>query len=122
VRLSAIPAIDLVHRYSVAAPDGVRLLTLGKMPGHMKPGSSAVFRHVVRTFDETGWSMVADLPAGVRQPSFGWADFADVVRVVVEPTAKSQLTARRLAGIVANPDARVVVVVSKWRPGDDADA
>jgi len=122
VMREAIPAIDLVHRYSVAAPDGVRLLTLGKMPGHMNPGSSAVFRHVVLTFDEPGWSMVADLPAGVRQPSFGWADFADVVVIVVEPTEKSQLTARRLAGIVADRDARVVVVISKWRPGDDADA
>ena len=116
-----IPAMDLVDRYSVAAPDGVRLLTLGKMPGHLKPSSSAVFRHVVRTFSEPGWSMIADLPAGVRQPSFGWTEFAEVVAIVVEPTAKSQLTAQRVARIVANSKARVVVVVSKWRPGDDAE-
>ena len=116
----AIPAMDLVTRYSVAAPDGVRLLTLGKLPGHLTPGSSAVFRHVVRTFEEPGWSMIADLPAGVRQPSFGWADFAEVVVIVVEPTAKSQLTAQRVGRIVANSKARVGVVVSKWRPGDDA--
>jgi CO dehydrogenase maturation factor len=117
-----IPAMDLVNRYSVAAPDGVRLLTLGKMPGHLKPSSSAVFRHVVSTFDEPTWSMVADLPAGVRQPSFGWADFADIVAIVVEPTAKSQVTAQRVARILASSTARVGVVISKWRPGDDAKA
>jgi CO dehydrogenase maturation factor len=117
-----IPAMDLVNRYSVEAPDGVRLLTLGKMPGHLKPSSSAVFRHVVRTFDEPAWSMVADLPAGVRQPSFGWAEFAEVVVIVVEPTAKSQITAQRVARIVATSRARAVVVMSKWRPGDDAEA
>lgn len=115
-----IPAMELVTRYSVAAPDGVRLLTLGKLPGHLKPSSSAVFRHVVRTFDEPEWSMIADLPAGVRQPSFGWADFAEVVAIVVEPTAKSQLTAQRVGRIVAGSKVRVGVVVSKWRPGDDA--
>lgn len=117
-----IRAADLVDRYSVAAPDGVRLLTLGKAPGHLKAGSSAVFRHVVRTFDEPDWAIVGDLPAGVRQPAFGWTEFAKVIVIVVEPTAKSELTARRVAVIVARPPAKVGVVVSKWRPGDDAAA
>jgi len=117
-----IPALDLVNRYSFEAPDGVRLLTLGKAPGHMKPASSAVFRHVVRTFQEPDWSVVGDLPAGVRQPSFGWTEFAEVVVIVVEPTAKSELTARRVARLVAGSRAKVGVVVSKWRPGDDASA
>lgn len=115
-----IPAMDLIDRYSVDAPDGVRLLTLGKLPGHLKPASTAVFRHVVNTFDEPAWSIVADLPAGVRQPSFGWTEFAQVVVIVVEPTAVSELTARRVARLVAGSPARVGVVVSKWRTGDDA--
>jgi CO dehydrogenase maturation factor len=122
VMRTAVPAIELVRRYAVEAPDGVRLLTLGKLPGHLKPSSSAVFRHVARTFDEPGWSIVADLPAGVRQPSFGWTEFAEIVVLVVEPTAKSRLTAQRVARIVASTRVRVVVVVSKWRQGDDAEA
>jgi CO dehydrogenase maturation factor len=122
VMRTAVPATELVSRYSVGAPDGVRLLTLGKLPGHLKPSSSAVFRHVARTFDEPGWSIVADLPGGVRQPSFGWTEFADIAVLVVEPTAKSQLAAQRVARIVAGSRSRVVVVVSKWRPGDDAGA
>ena len=117
-----VRAAALVERYSVAAPDGVRLLTLGKAPLPWKPGSGAVFRHVVRTFDEPGWSIVGDLPAGVRQPAFGWTEFATMILIVVEPTAKSELTARRVAKIVARPPAKVGVVVSKWRPGDDGAA
>lgn len=115
------PARELVDRYAVEAPDGVRLLTLGKAPGAWKAGSSAAFRYVVRTFDDPAWSVVGDLPAGVRQPSFGWAAFASVVAIVVEPTAKSELTARRVARLVGGSAARVGVVVSKWRPGDDAE-
>lgn len=118
----ATPALDLVNRYSVEAPDGVRLLTLGKLPGHLKPASTAVFRHVVSTFDGPAWSVVGDLPAGVRQPSFGWTEFAEVLVIVVEPTATSQLTARRVARLVARSSAKVGVVISKWRPGDDAAA
>jgi len=116
------PAMELVDRYAFPAPDGVRLLTLGKLPGHVTAGSSAVFRHVVRTFREPNWSVVGDLPAGVRQPSFGWTEFAEIVVIVVEPTAKSELTARRVARLLAELRASVGVVVSKWRPGDDADA
>lgn len=117
-----IPARDLVDRYAIEAPDGVRLLTLGKAPGRWSAGSSAVFRHVVRTFEDPGWSVVGDLPAGVRQPSFGWAAFASVVAIVVEPTAQSELTARRVARIVAGSATTIGVVVSKCRPGDDAEA
>lgn len=122
VMREAVPAMDLVRRYAAEAPDGVRLLTLGKLPGHLRPSSSAVFRHVARTFDEPGWSVVADLPAGVRQTSFGWTEFADTLVLVVEPTAKSRLTAQRVAQTVAGTRARVGVVVSKSRPGDDATA
>ena len=117
-----VPARQLVDRYATDAPDGVHLLTLGKAPGPWRAGSAAVFRYVVRTFDEPSWSVVGDLPAGVRQPAFGWAGFASIVAIVVEPTTKSELTARRVAKLVADSPARVGVVVSKHREGDDAAA
>lgn len=119
---SEIPALELIERYAGSAPDGVRVLTLGKSPRPWRPGSGAAFRYVVRTFNDPSWSVIGDLPAGVRQPAFGWTDFATVVAIVVEPTIKSQLTGRRVARIVSGGPARTGVIVSKWRPGDDAEA
>lgn len=37
------------------------------------------------------------MAAETRQPFFGWSDFAVVVLLVVEPSAKAVLAARRLA-------------------------
>lgn len=122
VMRETVPALGLVERYAATAPDGVRLLTLGKAPSGWKPASGAVFRHVVRTFDEPGWSVIGDLPAGVRQAAFGWTDFAEIVALVVQPTAASALSARRLVRLLADSHARAGAVVSKWRPGDDARA
>ena len=122
VMRAEVPARELIDRYAVEGPDGVRVLTLNKAPRPWRPGSGAVFRYVVRTFDDPTWSVVGDLPAGVRQPAFGWTEFATTVAIVVEPTIKSQLTGRRIASLVAARPARVGVVVSKWRRDDDARA
>ena len=115
-----VTAEDLVERYAVAAPDGVRFLQLGKLPSRVKPGSTTAFRHVLEEFRSDGWSLVGDLAAGTRQPFFGWADFAQVIAVVVEPSAKSLLSARRLAGLAGTVDGRTVgMVANKVRGGDD---
>ncbi len=77
----------LVDRYALEAPDGIRFLQLGKLPGHVRPGSTTAFRHVVDTFRRPGWSVVGDLAAGTRQGFYGWAGHASLVAVVVEPSA-----------------------------------
>jgi CO dehydrogenase maturation factor len=111
---------ELVDRYSTAAPDGVRLLTLGKLPGHVSPASSTAFRHVAMGFRRTGWSIVGDLAAGTRQAFFGWAGFARVVVLVAEPTSASALSARRLAKLRGSlPQAAFMLVASRVRTGDD---
>ncbi len=92
-----VDVVELVAQHSVAAPDGIRFLQLGKLPGRMKLGSTTAFRAVLERFREEGWSLIGDLAAGTRQPFFGWSNFAEVVLIVVEPSAKSTLTARRLA-------------------------
>lgn len=116
-----VEAVALVARYAIDGPDGVRLLTLGKLPGHVKPGSTTAFRHVVRTFGEPGWSLVGDLAAGTRQAAFGWAGFARVVALVVEPTATSVLSARRLAKLAPPAEGTLFgVIASKVRAPRDA--
>ena len=110
----------LVAQHAVIGPDEVRLLTLGKLPGWVSPGSATAFRHVALGFRVPGWSVVGDLAAGTRQAFFGWARFADTVAFVVEPTAKSILSARRLMRLRSSIDARFVVIASKVRHPDDA--
>jgi len=97
-----------VARYSIAAPDGVRLLQAGKVDaGGLPPVIGAVnayyqvIHRLKRAKTLREWILVGDLPAGPRQTAFGWAPYADYFLIVVEPDWKSILTARRLARIVS---------------------
>lgn len=114
-----VSAEELVDRYALDAPDGVRFLQLGKLPGHVHPGSTTAFRHIVESFRQPGWSIVGDLAAGTRQGFFGWARFATHVGIVVEPTPASLLTARRLRKLTEMmPAATLGVIVNKvWGDG-----
>jgi CO dehydrogenase maturation factor len=87
----------LVDRYAKIGPDGVGFLELGKLPGQVEPPVTVAFRYVLERFRRRGWSVVADLAAGTRQPMYGWARFARTVLVVADASSKSTLTARRLA-------------------------
>ncbi len=112
VNRGAAPA-RLVDRYAVRGPDGVRFLELGKLPSRVEPGATVAFRYVMERFRRRGWCRVADLAAGTRQAMFGWASFADRVLVVVEPSAKSLVSARRLSPIGTH------LVANKVRSDDD---
>ncbi|MBA2451296.1 MAG: hypothetical protein H0V51_25050 [Chloroflexi bacterium] len=114
-----VTAEELVERYAVSAPDGVLFLQLGKLPSRVKPGSTTAFRHVLEEFRADGWSLVGDLAGGTRQPFFGWGDFAQVIAVVVEPSAKSLLSARRLAGLAGTVDGTTVGIVANKVRGED---
>lgn len=89
----------LVERHAVHAPDGVRYLELGKLPGRVEQSRVVAFRHVMTRFRGAGWTVIADLAAGTRQPHSGWAGFASTVIVVADPSAKSLLSARRLLSV-----------------------
>jgi len=111
-----VSAETLVDRHAREAPDGIRLLQLGKLPGHVSAGSVAAFRHVVEGFRRPEWSIVGDLAAGTRQAFFGWAAFATRIALVVEPSAASRLTAKRLRGIADTaPNSRLGLVFNKVR-------
>lgn len=118
--LSAEEAVDL---YAATAPDGVRFLQFGKHRGQVGPiiRSQFAFRQIIRELPADRWSLVGDLPGGTRQAFAGWGDYADTLFIVVEPSAKSLLTARRLArvaGLEKSPGNVVAIANKVQEPGD----
>jgi len=120
-----LSAVEAVQRYAQPAPDGVRLLQFGKVRAHVAPlvRSQFAFRQILDELPDDRWSLVGDLPGGTRQPFFGWGRYARTVLVVVEPTAKSLLSARRLArlDLAADRPERILAVANKVRQPGDAD-
>ena len=122
-----IGPVRAVQRHAVTAPDGVLLLQSGKTTREgMAPviGAVNVFYDVVQRIGRAphfhDWVIVGDLSAGPRQSAYRWAAYADTFLLLVEPTWKSALTARRVARIVrSRGDVEVRVVASKTVPGDD---
>lgn len=112
--LSALEAID---RYALVGPDGVRFLQFGKLSGTtgQLPRSQQGFRQILAGLPDKPWHVIGDLPGGTRQPFFGWGFYARLVVVVVEPTVKARLAARRLARLrlLARGPEAVVAVVNK---------
>jgi CO dehydrogenase maturation factor len=114
---------EVVEAYAASAPDGVRLLQLGKARGPRWENSRphAAFQQILDHLPSADWEVVGDLPGGTRQPFMTWARYADVVAVVAEPTPASLLTARRLSRLqAAAPKACVLAVASKTREEGDA--
>jgi len=118
-----LDATEAVERFAVTGPDGVRFLQFGKVRGSDTNlfRSSLAFLQIVRELPDDRWNVVGDLPGGTKQAFTGWGNFAQTVLIVVEPTAHSLLSGRRLARMAQmdNGPRRVVAVVSKARvPGD----
>lgn len=119
-------AAEAVDAYSIEAPDGVRFLQFGKIRGqgsnHLFRAQLA-FRQIVRELPEGRWDVVGDLPGGTRQAFTGWGGFARTALIVVEPSAHSLLSARRLARMVnlASGPKRVYAIANKVRRPDDAE-
>lgn len=112
--LDALSAMEL---YSSIAPDGVRYLQFGKLGAHVKwlSRSQAAFQQIVAELPKEAYSMIGDLPGGTRQPFFGWARFADHLLIVVEPTSKSILSAKRLMRLTTDQSgpSQILAVVNK---------
>ncbi|MDQ3537499.1 MAG: hypothetical protein M3415_01680 [Actinomycetota bacterium] len=119
----AVPAAEAIRRYAATGPDGIRVLQFGKLRGStgQLARSQAAFHAIIDGLPADDYHVVGDLPGGTRQPFFGWGRYAKVILVVVEPTAKSLLTARRLArlALAKRPPEAVVAVANKVREPDD---
>jgi CO dehydrogenase maturation factor len=91
---------DVVERFGVVGPDGVRMLVMGTVDrggsGCMCPASSflrALLRHVV--FKESS-VVIMDMEAGIEHLGRGTTKGIDLMIVVVEPGARSLETAERI--------------------------
>lgn len=120
--IPGVGPVRAIQRYATEAPDGVRLLQIGKAtPEGMAPvmaASNAFYMTIhglqgAATFRD--WVILGDLPAGPRQTAFDWAPYARRYLLVVEPTWQGMLTARRITRIArtARPDLDVSLIVNK---------
>jgi len=121
-----VDPIQAVDRWSVEAPDGVRFFQFGKIKGDPQKlwRSQIAFRQIINRLPPGHWNVIGDLPGGTRQAFTGWGSWASTVLIVVEPTAKSLLSGRRLARMAdLDPEkpAKVMVVASKVREPDDVE-
>ena len=116
---------EAIERYATVGPDGVRFLQFGKLRGHVASlfRSQLAFREITQGLPPNGrWNVVGDLPGGTRQPFAGWGDYAHTFIVIVEPSAKSLLAARRLANLArGGRSTKVVGVANKVSDAGDID-
>ncbi|MCW3010008.1 MAG: cobyrinic acid ac-diamide synthase [Solirubrobacterales bacterium] len=123
-----IGPVRAVQRFSTSAPDGIRLLQIGKTTtGGQAPVMAATqaFHKTIhgldraRTFDD--WVLLGDLSAGPRQAAYDWAPYARRILLVVEPTRQSMMTARRIRTIAAQtrPGTAFSLVVNKATHDED---
>jgi CO dehydrogenase maturation factor len=128
--VKGVGPVRAVQRYATDAPDGVRLLQIGKItPTGMAPMLAATnaFYMTIHGLDRAetfrDWVILGDLPAGPRQTAFDWAPYAERFLLVVEPTWQSMLTARRIRRIAleARPQVRMSLVVNKAAGPADAE-
>lgn len=121
-----VSVAELLERHAPVGPDGVRYLQFGKLRGHTSSmmRSQFAFRLLTANLPDR-WSLVGDLPGGTRQPAFGWANYADTFLVVVEPTAKSILAARRIVRVlrakIDKDQSSTTVAAIANKVGDDSD-
>lgn len=117
-------AEEAVERYAATGPDGIRLLQLGKLHGHASAliRSQFAFRQIARDLPPDRWHLIGDLPGGTRQPFFGWGHYADTFLIVIEPTAKGLLSAKRLLRLADDEDPpQLLAIANKVRTDDDTD-
>ena len=132
-KLEGTPA-EVVDRCSRDAPGGVRFLQLGNADAQIKDfefrregfldrwSGMMAFNTVVRSFDDEGGWVVIDLPGGTLQVASGMVGTTGVAVMVIEPFAKSVLTARRFAGMGEWPAGlRLVGVANKVESAEDED-
>lgn len=117
---------DIVERFSVPAPDGVRLIVMGRVEqageGCMCPANAvlrALMRHLVVERSE---AVVMDMEAGVEHLKRGTAENVDALLVVAEPYAASISVAGHIVKLARQLGIGNVYLVGNMvrSPGDKA--
>lgn len=116
-----LTAMEAVDRFSTPAPDGVRYLGVGKIDHvddeSLKTSITAIAQSVLLHVTDPEWDIVGDLEAGLTQSFQGHHAFCDEVILVVNPSWRSAMTARRLLPMLG--DRSVIVVGNRF--GDQPD-
>lgn len=130
-RLEGTPT-EVVDSCSREGPGAVRFLQVGNADATLKDfefrregypdrwSGTIAFNTVARLFDdESGW-VIVDLQGGTLQVAGGTVGTTGIAMVVVEPFAKSVLTARRFVGMGDWPSGvRLVGVANKVASPED---
>jgi CO dehydrogenase maturation factor len=117
------PIDDVLDAYSVAGPDGVRLLGMGA-PAHADEGclcsAHAVVSSLLEDLAAPERTVVVDMEASPEHLSRGTVRHVDTICLVAEPYYRSLETVRRMGQLVAElPVQRVAVVANKLRTDGD---
>lgn len=121
------PVEEVIARYGLTAPDGIRMLTMGS-PGHAEEGCLCAAHATVSAVlgalaSRPGAFTVVDMEASPEHLSRGTARHAAVMVLVAEPYYRSLETVRRMAALTGELGiARLAVVANKVRERGDADA
>jgi len=120
------PIEDVLDRYALTAPDGVRLLGMGA-PAHADEGclcsAHAVVSAVLEDLGSRERFVVVDMEASPEHLSRGTVRHVDAIRLVAEPYYRSLETVRRMAALAAElPVPRLAVVANKVRSAQDETA
>ncbi len=110
-----------VQRFGRDAPDGVRLVVASRIerasPGCMCCGVSP--ESLLRELESEGKIIIGDLEAGIGTVMRLQEGQADVVLIVVQPTAKSMDVGRRAVELASDRGARMIVVANRVRDDED---
>ncbi|MGI8615028.1 MAG: AAA family ATPase [Nocardioidaceae bacterium] len=114
---------NVLDRFAVLAPDGVRLLGMGA-PAHADEGCLCAAHAVVSSLLEDLGSperfVVVDMEASPEHLSRGTVRHVDAICLVAEPYYRSLETVRRMATLVAElPVPGMAVVANKVRSSQD---
>jgi CO dehydrogenase maturation factor len=120
------PVDEVLDRFALTGPDGVRLLGMGA-PAHADEGclcsAHAVVSSLLEDLGSPDRFVVVDMEASPEHLSRGTVRHVDAVLLVAEPYYRSLETVRRMAALVAElPVERVGVVANKVRSAADQDA
>ena len=120
------PIEEVLNRYAVTGPDGLRLLGMGA-PAHADEGclcsAHAVVSALLEDLGASDRFVVVDMEASPEHLSRGTVRHVDAILLVAEPYYRSLETVRRMAALVSElPVERVAVVANKIRSPEDLEA
>jgi CO dehydrogenase maturation factor len=106
---------DIVDKFGVKAPDGVKLLVMGTVKGGgtgCMCGSNALLRVLVQhMLIQRGEVLIMDMVAGLEHLGRGTARRMDAMLVVLEPRMKSVDTVRRIMRLAEEIEVKEVLAV-----------